>query len=1297
MTISFVNGQITSLAIVGSGTSQGWPTGAVGEVDAAQLTSSDGINWTADNLTLLNGPIKFRANNSWTPTTNWGGSSFSSGTGLVDGAAITSVAGIYNVTFNTSTLAYTFQLQNATNPVIGAIGSATSGGWNVDTDMSTLDGIHYSLNRVQLLPGDVKFRKDHAWTNNWGGDTFPTGVAIVDGPASTVPSAATYNVSFNLVTREYSFSFTTLALVGDATGAWPNDPQTDPIQFTTTDGVHYSLNDVVLADGYAKFRANNSWTVNWGASIFPSGTAILDNTASIHFPAGTYDITFNMTSGEYTIIPQQNAIISLIGNATAGGWESDTDMTTTDGTLYSLEVSLLSGSLKFRQNHDWAVNWSSVSFPSGIGSVDTAAIVINTPGVYNVSFNRVTGEYSFIFVQSFPVISIIGSATSGGWSNDTDMLTTDGIHYTINNVLLSENALKFRQNHNWPINWSSSSFPNGVGSVDTDAIPVTPAGIYAITFNKTSGEYTFSISTFTYFIDADADEYNNGTAILYVSSAPTGYATTTLGTDCDDSNASVYPGATEVANGYDDNCDGIIDIGTTPAAPIVSNITYCKGAIATVLTATAFPGYTLKWYTVATGGTASLIAPIVATSTAPLTKTYYVSQVLSTGQEGPRSTIVANVIALPTEVLGTITSNTAGTTAGTFIAATLAVGQYVGTSTTVSYRVPAFANTALSYFWTVPTGVNIVGQVSGVTSVTKTGLNANVLEVNFLNVASGIGAIGTIGVQAQNENGCKTAAKTIAVSKVLPAAPASVKMTDDSSSTSIAVISFAKYMGTNTVLTLTATSTLLATSYDWELPIGVTQLSGGNSNVITVNFLGVTSSNSFNYSTTTGVSTNAVRIGVKSRNGVGVSITSNTALLNPATSSTAKLLTLTAVAPAAPATVTLNAPGVTTAVTIISKYVGTSTELTLTATASILASSYEWDLPTGVNLVSPISTSRIITVNFAGVTTPSGVTSYYIGVRAKNGINYSTTNNALLLPATSSTAKLLKVTTSLPAAVSIVTGQTAGLCATSTYSYTITASPLANSYSIVAPANTVVKSATYSGNSLNTLTTNDLTFTVTYPIGFVIGTTTSSANKSIIITSVNGVGSSTAAKSLLLTTAMGAIPTVSGGTTYSSCNQTFSVVPVLGAVVYTWTVPSGASIVSGQGSASVVVNYGALAGSQTIKVITTNACGVSSAIKSVSLTSGNCSAAKLVKETVSEFKVIAYPNPSSSVFNLEIPASINGKSTEIMVYDMIGKLIEQREVQPTENVELGRNYSSGIYNIIVTQDQHVKTLRVIKK
>lgn len=67
----------------------------------------------------------------------------------------------------------------------------------------------------------------------------------------------------------------------------------------------------------------------------------------------------------------------------------------------------------------------------------------------------------------------------------------------------------------------------------------------------------------TLYIDADGDGYDAGVeTICYGADIPTGYSLTTNGTDCNDDDLSINPGAIEICgNGIDDNCDGQIDEG----------------------------------------------------------------------------------------------------------------------------------------------------------------------------------------------------------------------------------------------------------------------------------------------------------------------------------------------------------------------------------------------------------------------------------------------------------------------------------------------------------------------------------------------------------------------------------------------------------------------------------------------------------------------------------------------------------------------------------------------------------------
>ena len=69
----------------------------------------------------------------------------------------------------------------------------------------------------------------------------------------------------------------------------------------------------------------------------------------------------------------------------------------------------------------------------------------------------------------------------------------------------------------------------------------------------------------TYYRDADDDTYGDPAVFLDAVSAPSGYVTDN--TDCDDSNAAANPGATEVLDGIDNNCDGNIDEGFANTPP----------------------------------------------------------------------------------------------------------------------------------------------------------------------------------------------------------------------------------------------------------------------------------------------------------------------------------------------------------------------------------------------------------------------------------------------------------------------------------------------------------------------------------------------------------------------------------------------------------------------------------------------------------------------------------------------------------------------------------------------------------
>ncbi len=97
-----------------------------------------------------------------------------------------------------------------------------------------------------------------------------------------------------------------------------------------------------------------------------------------------------------------------------------------------------------------------------------------------------------------------------------------------------------------------------------------------------------------YYLDNDTDGFG-GETIVTACLQPAG-STLSAG-DCNDANAAVNPGATDLCNGIDDNCNQVIDDNQLmqPVVNPVGDITACSGDA--VLLSTAFdPALSYQWY-----------------------------------------------------------------------------------------------------------------------------------------------------------------------------------------------------------------------------------------------------------------------------------------------------------------------------------------------------------------------------------------------------------------------------------------------------------------------------------------------------------------------------------------------------------------------------------------------------------------------------------------------------------------------------------------------------------------------------
>ena len=110
------------------------------------------------------------------------------------------------------------------------------------------------------------------------------------------------------------------------------------------------------------------------------------------------------------------------------------------------------------------------------------------------------------------------------------------------------------------------SVPEGYVSDNTDCndgdAAISPAGTEVCNGvdDNCDGNIDEGLTFTTYYADADGDTYGDaGSTVSTCDGAPEGYVSDA--TDCNDANGAVNPGATEVCNGIDDNCDGNTDEG----------------------------------------------------------------------------------------------------------------------------------------------------------------------------------------------------------------------------------------------------------------------------------------------------------------------------------------------------------------------------------------------------------------------------------------------------------------------------------------------------------------------------------------------------------------------------------------------------------------------------------------------------------------------------------------------------------------------------------------------------------------
>ncbi|MEI7508387.1 MAG: SusF/SusE family outer membrane protein [Flavobacterium sp.] len=160
-----------------------------------------------------------------------------------------------------------------------------------------------------------------------------------------------------------------------------------------------------------------------------------------------------------------------------------------------------------------------------VGNIDTTAKALGlaplVEGQMDVHVKTSTGTTNFYTINVTPYQpkwSIIGDATAGGWSADTNLVFNPSTSIYSITVPLSVGSFKFRLDGSWTTNYGDDG-----NNLSLDAgganIPITTSGTYTIVANFATHTYTITPVTNVWCIigDATAGAWSSDTLMDYNS------------------------------------------------------------------------------------------------------------------------------------------------------------------------------------------------------------------------------------------------------------------------------------------------------------------------------------------------------------------------------------------------------------------------------------------------------------------------------------------------------------------------------------------------------------------------------------------------------------------------------------------------------------------------------------------------------------------------------------------------------------------------------------------------------------
>jgi uncharacterized protein (TIGR02145 family) len=292
------------------------------------------------------------------------------------------------------------------------------------------------------------------------------------------------------------------------------------------------------------------------------------------------------------------------------------------------------------------------------------------------------------------------------------------------------------------------------------------------------------------------------------------------------------------------------------------------------------------------------------------------------------------------------------------------------------------------------------------------------------------------------------------------------------------------------------------------------------------------------------------------------------------------------------------------------------------------ATYYSWLVPADASIIDGQGTTSIV-VDF-------GTSSGNIGVRAESVCG-------------NSSYKYLAITIAAPAAPGSISGLTHPDCNASGVSYSISSVNGATSYNWTVPAGA-------------TIVSGQGTTSITVDFGITSG--------DVSVRAENSCGNSSYTN-LPVTIAVPSQPGDIAGPVLPEPGSTgiaYSITAVPGAISYHWTVPSGATIASGQGTTNITVDFGTTSGDVSVRA--ENTCGNSS-YTTLAITLFSCGTPYTDTRNSKTYNTVSIGTQCWFVENLDIGTRIDGPS-----YQADNGTIEK---YCYENIDDSCNVYGGLY------------------